>query len=331
MGTTQQIALGVDIGGTRLKAARVDSSGRVHASGEIPTPRSIDPFRAALAELIRNTAAGEEIQGAGIACKGIIDPATTRIVRQPGVLSFIEGLTLRDLVRETLDVPVFADNDARVTLIGECVWGAARGLRDALLFTLGTGVGGAILSDGRILRGYSGIAGHLGHMTVEVDGPPCICGNRGCLEAVFSARVVEADAWSAIHRGLPFANPHTPPTCAEVFAAAEAGNATALWIVEKGVRKLGAAIAGLAHSLDPEAVIVGGQVAAAGDFLFEPLRREVWERTRQLLGREIPIVPTQVADPSGVIGAAALVFEADSAAGFRSEDPHPHRREPARS
>jgi glucokinase len=311
------IALGIDIGGTRIKTAVVDASGAIVRAAEAATPLGLEPLQQALGGLIRNVCDGAVTRGAGVACKGIVDPATTCVVRLPGVLGYLEGCVLSEIVQCALEAPVtvFADNDARVTLVGECVWGAARGVKDTVLITLGTGVGGAILSDGRIVRGHKGSAGHLGHLTVEADGPPCICGNRGCLESVFSARVVEADAWSAIHRGLlpRFPDAHNRPTCAEVFAAAAKGDETARWIVGKGIRKLGAAVAGLIHTLDPESVIIGGQVASAGDMLFAPLRQEVWVRTRGLLRREVPIVPVQVADPSGVIGAAAMVFEAGAA------------------
>ncbi len=180
------------------------------------------------------------------------------------------------------------------------------------MFTLGTGVGGAILSAGRILRGYRGVAGHLGHLTVDLNGPPCLCGNRGCLESVFSARTIEVEAFSAMRRGLIARFPGAtsdPPSCADVFAAARDGDSIARWIVDTGVRKLGAAIAGLLHAFDPEIVILGGQIVSAGETLFAPLREEIAWRSKTMMRREVPIVPMQVNDPSGVVGAAALVFQ----------------------
>jgi glucokinase len=309
------MVLGLDIGGTQIKAASVDEAGAIVRSQKSATPSDLARFETALRELIGALMDGSPVRGVGVGCKGLIDPETTRIVYEPGVLRYLEGCVLSDLVCRAAGKPVavYADNDARVALVGECVWGAARGLRNALMFTLGTGVGGGILSDGHIVRGHGGAAGHLGHVTVEVDGPPCICGNRGCLESVFSARAIEAIAFSAVHRGLPANFPggaQNPPSCADVFAAAAQGDETARWIVESGVRKLAAAMAGLMHALDPEVVIIGGQVAAAGETLFAPLRREVAWRTAGLLRRQVPIVPMQVADSSGVVGAAALVYEA---------------------
>ena len=138
----------------------------------------------------------------GVGCKGIINPDSTRIEILPGTLHFLEGLRLSDIVGLPMDVPVFADNDARVAMAGEMVWGAARDLQNAIMFTLGTGVGGAVLANGQLLRGQSGVAGHLGHVTIECDGPVCICGNRGCLETVFSAKAIEGEAWAAVRRGV---------------------------------------------------------------------------------------------------------------------------------
>lgn len=310
-GDTELIALGLDIGGTQIKAGLVDSDGCIVRAARAATPLEMAPLRETLGALLADLTNGCAIAGIGIGCKGIIDPETTRVVRQPGIMGYLEGATLAQLAGDA-GTPVYADNDARVMLAGECVWGAARGLRNALMFTLGTGVGGAILSDGRILRGHGGVAGHLGHITADPDGPPCICGNQGCLEATFSARVIETDAWSAIHRGVVTAMSKGGgrPTCVEVFAAAADGDATAAWIVRSRARKLGASIAGMVNALDPEVVIIGGQIAAAGEALFGPLREEVQWRTRGLLVRDVPIVPMQVADTSGVVGAAALVFEA---------------------
>ncbi len=308
-------AIGIDIGGTQIKAALVDDTGAVLKNARVKTPLELNELRRALKDLLAGIA-DDGIAGVGVACKGIIDPATTRVECLPGNMGYVEGSVLSSLVCEALDaeVPVFADNDARVALVGECVWGAAKGRRDVLMFTLGTGIGGGILSGGRILRGHGGIAGHLGHVNADPDGAPCICGNHGCLETVFSARVIESDAYSALHRGLVTSFAGSLPSCEDVFAAAARGDETALWIVNRGARKMGAAVAGLLHALDPEIVIIGGQMAGAGATLFEPVRNEVAWRTRTLLRREVPIVPPQVADPTGVAGAAALVFQSEVAA-----------------
>jgi glucokinase len=310
------LILGIDIGGARIKAGMVDENGAIVASRTIPTPNDLESFQPELSDAIRWLLEATALPaGAGVGCKGIINPDTTRVELLPGALHFLEGLRLADLVGLPLDVPVFADDDARVALAGEMAWGAARGHDNVLMFTLGSGVGGAVLAAGRLLRGHSGVAGQLGHVTIEPDGARCFCGNTGCLETVFSARAIEAEAWSAVHRGCAstltrlFREQPQLATCRTVFQAASEGDAVSAEIIAKAIRKLAAAMAGLLHVFDPELVIVGGQVADAGADLLAPLRKEVWERTRGLLGREVEIVEQQVADKSGIVGAAGLVME----------------------
>ena len=309
------VILGIDIGGAQIKAGMVDASGAILASRTIPTPSGLDHFQPELHDAIRWLLEVTSLPaGVGVGCKGIIDPDSTRVEVLPGALHYLEGLRLSDLVGLPLDVPVFADNDARVAMAGEMVWGAARGRENVLMLTLGNGVGGAVVAGGQLLRGHSGVAGLLGHMTVEPDGVRCFCGNCGCLETVFSARAIEADAWSAVHRGCAstltrlFREQPQLATCRTVFQAASEGDEIAGEIVGRATHKLAAALAGLLHIFDPELAIIGGQVADAGAALLVPLQTEVWERTRGLLGRDVPLVAQEVADNSGIVGAAGLVM-----------------------
>jgi glucokinase len=207
---------------------------------------------------------------------------------------------------------VRADNDARAALAGEVAWGAARGRRNAVMLTLGTGVGGGILAGGRLLHGMRGVAGHLGHLTVDPDGPVCICGNRGCLETLFSARAIEGEATAAVLRGCHsrltdlFAGDPRAVTCEAVFAAAADGDEVARAICDRAIKYLAGAIAGIFGAFDPEVVILGGQIAAAGAALFEPLQAQVTARARRLVGREVPVIQAEISE-SGILGAAALV------------------------
>jgi glucokinase len=177
-----------------------------------------------------------------------------------------------------------------------------------VMLTLGTGVGGGVISGGRVVRGAIGAAGHLGHYTIDPDGLPCICGNRGCVETVFSSKAIEAAAFSALHRGVATSLAGSP-TCHEVFVAAEAGDAVASHIITHAITALAGALAGLCFIFDPDLIVIGGQIAGAGEFLLGPLRSQVWQRTVPLVRREIPIVRTTLADPSGVLGAAALAMQ----------------------
>jgi glucokinase len=309
------VVLGIDIGSNQTRAGMVDQEGAILASRTIQTPADLDTFLPSLQDAIRWLVESTELpSGVGVGCKGTIDPDSTRIESLRGPLHFLQGLRLADIVGLPLEVPVFADNDARVSLAGEMVWGAAHGRENVLMLTLGNGVGGAALVNGRVLRGHSGVAGNMGHLTVNPHGAICACGNRGCLETVFSARAIEAEAWAAVHRGCDsvltrlFREQPQLASCRTVFQAAREGDALAVAIVSRAIYNLGAALAGLLHIFDPEVVILGGQVADAGTDLLVPLQEEVWSRSRGLLGRDVPIVEQQVADKSGIIGAAGLVM-----------------------
>lgn len=309
------VMLGIDIGGVQIKAGIVDEEGAILASRTIPTPADLDTFLPSLHDAVRWLLEATALPaGVGVGCKGIINPDSTQVETLPGSLHYLEGLCLRELIGLPNEVPVFADNAARVALAGEMVWGAARGHDDVVMLTLGKSVGGAAVVAGRLLRGHCGVAGHLGHITVEPEGVSCVCGSRGCLETVFSARAIEGEAWSAVHRGCNstltrlFRDQPQLATCRTVFQAASEGDDLSRAIVSKAIRRLGAALAGILHIFDPELVILGGQVVDAGDELLIPLQEEVWARSEGLLGRKVPLVEQQVADKSGIVGAAGLVM-----------------------
>ncbi|PYV17482.1 MAG: hypothetical protein DMG07_05655 [Acidobacteria bacterium] len=240
--------LGIDIGGTTLKAALVRRDG---SFGEARSKSSRlpdrDSFRRALQGLVRELAralpSGARLSAVGIGCKGTIARGACRVRTLPGAFRYLEGAPLDAWIVRALGrrIGVTLDNDARAALAGERRWGAARGKRDVVLLTLGSGVGGAIAAAGRMLDGHANVAGHLGHVVVEVDGPDCSCGNRGCLEAIFSARAIEGAALAAIRRGCEsrlyerFAARPEALTCLDVFSAAAAGDALAGEIVRRGV------------------------------------------------------------------------------------------------
>jgi len=309
------VILGIDIGGGQIKAGMVDEMGAILASRTVETPLDLEGFVPSLHGAIRWLLEATAVPaGVGVGCKGIINPDSTLIEVLPGSLHYLEGLRLSDLVGLPIDVPVFADNDARVALAGEMVWGAAKGHDNVIMLTLGTGIGGAVIANGHLLRGHAGVAGHLGHLTVDPGGQLCSCGNRGCLETIFSARAIEGEAWSAVHRGCPStltklfrAHPQLA-TCRTIFQAASEGDDLSRSIIAKAIHGLAAAIAGLLHVFDPEVVILGGQVVDAGAELLTPLREQVWERSRRLIGREVPILEQEVSDRSGIVGAAGLVM-----------------------
>ena len=302
------LALGLDIGATSIKAAAVNLNGELVQRFHQPSPRSLEDLQ----QFIRSAREQlrEPICGIGIGCRGLIDAPSTRINRIPGDLQFLQGKLLNEIVES--DVPVLADNDARVALIGEVLWGAARGVRNAILLTLGTGIGGAVLADGIILHGKSGAAGHLGHISLDMDGGLCICGNRGCLETRFSSRAIESDYLAHLHRGaaakLSANSDEQTPNVESILAAAVDGDPRAQCVLDRATEYLTAALVSLVNIFDPDVVILGGNIAAAGSQLFDPLREQVAARTRPMLGRDVPIVQQSILGFGGVAGAAGLVF-----------------------
>ena len=305
----QTIAVGVDIGATAIKAAPVTLRGELLENFHQPSPRTPTALHDFVHSVLKR--AKPQVCGIGIGCKGIIDTATSRVNSLPGDLHFLEGRLLSDVI-DPGDLPVYADNDARTALIAEVLWGAARGKRNVVLLTLGTGVGGAVLVDGAILRGASGAAGHLGHVTLDLHGGLCICGNFGCVETRFSSRAIESDYLAHLHRAAPtrlsLGNAGQPPPPEAIFRAAAEGDESARCVLDRALEYLAAAVVSFLHIFDPEVLILGGNIAEAGPQLLAPIRDQVARRTRILLGREIPIVFQSLVGYGGVAGAAGLVF-----------------------
>lgn len=303
------LAIGVDIGGTAIKAAIVGIRGDLLENFCEPSPRSVTALRDFVHSVLK--AAKAPVQGIGIGCKGVIDNSSSRVKSLPGDLHFLEGHLLSDVV-EAGKFTVCADNDARTALIAEVLWGAARGRRNVVLLTLGTGVGGAALVDGVIVRGASGAAGHLGHVTLDLRGGLCICGNYGCVETLFSSRAIESDYLTHLHRAAPAKlsadSTGQIPNTEAIFRAAAEGDESARCVLDRAFDYLAAAVVTFLHIFDPEILILGGKIAAAGPQLLTAIQDKVARRTKVLLGREVPIVFQKAIGYGGVAGAAGLVF-----------------------
>ena len=301
--------MGVDIGATAIKAAIVGLGGELIESFRAPSPRTPGALHDFVNRVLER--AKTPVCGIGIACKGVIDTTTSLVKSLPGDLKFLEGHLLTEVIAAG-KLPVAADNDARTALVAEVLWGAARGKRNVVLLTLGTGVGGAALIDGSILRGASGAAGHLGHVTLDLHGGLCICGNYGCVETRFSSRAIESDYLAHLHRAasakLSAAAAHEPPSTESIFRAAADGDPSARCVLDRALDYLTAAIVSFLHVFDPEVLILGGNIAEAGPQLLGPIQDQVTSRTRILLGRDVPIVFQSVIGYGGVAGAAGLVF-----------------------
>ncbi|HEU0103762.1 MAG TPA: ROK family protein [Mycobacteriales bacterium] len=292
--------LAVDIGGSKLAAALVGADGAVVRAERVPT--GPDPWPA-LRDLLERVRAGEAVRGVGVACPGPVR-WPEGVVSPPNFPAWQDGFPLLPALRAAYPgLPVRMHNDAVAVAVGEHWKGAGRGVPDLLGMVASTGVGGGIVTGGRVLPGRSGNAGHVGHLVVEVDGPACGCGGRGCVEAV--ARGPALVAW-ARERGSPATDGR------ELAEAAAAGEPVALAALARGGRALGAGIAGAAALLDVELVVLGGGLSQSGPALWEPLLASVAEHAALGYLTGLRVVPTALGQDSGLVGAAAFVHAAET-------------------
>jgi glucokinase len=306
--------IGVDLGGTKLLAGTVDSRLDVHHRAyRLHRPDDaaavIDQLVEAVQEAIE--AATEEVLAVGVGVPALVDPETG-VALDSNHLP-LRGVSVRDLLAERLGLPVVVDNDGNVALLAEHRAGAAKGASHAAMLTLGTGIGGALLVDGRLVRGASGAAGELGHIVVDLDGPPCPgnCPSRGCLEAVASGSALAVEGDRAIARDPSSALARAeaagrPVTGALVTELAHDGDPAALAAIEVIGRRLGVGLASIANALNPEVIVIGGGVIAAGELLLGPAREELAARALPPIAEAVRIEPARFGAESGALGAALL-------------------------
>ena len=307
-------AVGVDVGGTKVNALRVNVAGEILARSEKPTPANdAEATLAALVEAARE-ASGPQVAGVGVGAAGLVD-------RRTGLLTYAPNLVWRDadiprVVEDALGLPAWVDNDCTAGGYGEWRLGAARGMSDVLYVGLGTGIGGGIVMNGQLCRGAVGFAGEIGHFIVEPDGYECGCGNRGCWETVASGTAITREGRAAASRHahsliaeLAEGDP-SQVTGALVTRAAYEGDPAARGILAEVGTRLGEGIAGLVNILDPEVVVVGGGAAEAGELLLEPARAAFARTVEGRPGRpHVPIVPAALGPDAAAIGAAFLVLD----------------------
>lgn len=339
-----QLCVGVDVGGTLIKAGLVDEAGQVLA-----TARRATPGRAAAPGLVEDTIvtvvdellaspppSGHVVTAVGVGAAGLVDA-------DRGTVAFAPHLSwrqepLRDRLGARLDLPVVVDNDAHAAAWAEHRFGAGRDESHLLVITLGTGIGGAILTEGRLQRGRHGLAGELGHVRVVPDGRACECGHEGCWEQYVSGSVVRRQGQELVRLGRPEAAA-LADACAgdpaalrgeDVTRLARAGDPASLEILAEAGRWLGRGLAGAVATLDPGTVVVGGGLSQAGELLLGPARAELG---RHLLGRghrpEPRVVAATLGAGAGLVGAADLArtaYPTRDGARPRSAPGHRHDR-----
>lgn len=293
-------AIGIDAGGTNLKAVAISRDGDELARSSRETPDDREGLVEAVASTIARLEerAGSAAPSLGISSPGLAARDGRSIAWMQGRMEAVQGLDWTTALGR--QHPVWVLNDAHAAVLGEAWQGAARGCRHVVLLTLGTGVGGAVIVDGRLLEGSIGRAGHLGHISLDVDGSPDICRTPGSLEDA----VAECT--------LPERSRGRFRSTAELVAAVDAGDAGAERIWSRAIRKLACGVASLINVVDPEVVVLGGGIANAGETLFGPLRRELDAVEWRPLGNAVPIVPAQLGPLAGAIGAARHALNRDA-------------------
>lgn len=306
------LTVGLDVGGTKCLGVAVDEKGDVLAEHRIETPAGTDPLLAGLAGLVASLAGRAGPVGAvGVGAAGLVDRGG-RLCVAPNLAGVI-GVPLATVLSERLGLPVVVENDATCAAWAERLWGVARHVDDVVLVTLGTGIGGGLITGGRLHRGANGFAGEVGHMIVDADGPECPCGQRGCWERFASGSGLarlgrEAVAAGKAPRVLAMAGGGPGSVRGEhVAAAAAEGDTDSLAILADFAGWVALGLVNLANVLDPGALVLGGGLVELGDLLLVPVRARyesmlfAWEHRRPA-----PILMAALGERAGALGAASL-------------------------
>jgi len=315
-------AIGIDIGGTNTKVGVVDSQGGILHRLTFPTEEHrggeqlLDKMARAMEEcLASGVAAREGFVGVGIGSPGLIDPEQGAVLDCPGKIPGWTGTQVTEKLAEAVGLPCWMDNDVKVIGLGEGWLGAGKDASHFLVFALGTGIGGAVIIDGRLYQGAHHNAGVFGHIIVESAGYECICGNRGCVEAYASSRSVAARAVDHILRGVrtsikDLVGGDLNRVDARVVAeAAEAGDRVARDVLREAAHYLATAVISAVHILDPELIVVGGGVARARRYFIDEVRELVRKYAWLPPGVTVDVVSARLGDDAGILGGAKLAFD----------------------
>lgn len=312
--------IGIDIGGTKIAGGLVAADGEILRRGRRETPaQDVNAIVDAVADLIGELAAGEQVTAVCVACAGYIDRAGATVLFAPNLAWRDEPLKQR--LEQRVPYPVTIENDANAAAFGEFMHGAGHDVDDMIMLTIGTGVGGGVILGGELFRGTYGIGAEVGHMRVVPDGIRCGCGNRGCLEAYASGSALVREARALVASGSPYAATLSE-RCdgkpkrlqgTDVTTAAQQGDAAAIELLADLGRWIGEGAASFAALFDPARFVIGGGVAAAGHLLLDPIQEAFG---RQLTGRgHRPMASFELAtlgNDAGLVGAAALVRDASA-------------------
>ncbi len=302
------------MGGTKIAAGVVSPAGEILAEARHPTPHSPEKLVEVIVRAIGEVRDGNEVDGVCLAVPGFVLAPEDRVVFSPN-LRAIEGIPLKEKIGPEIGLPLIIENDANAAAWGEFRFGAGSEVDHLIFLTLGTGIGGGVISHGVLLRGAQGSGGELGHVTVHATGPRCACGNRGCLEALASGTAIGRRAREAAVENpgsaLGRLAARRKVLGEDVTELARDGDGVALSVLEETGRWLGIGLAGFVNIFNPEVAAVGGGAMEAGDLILAPARRELRLRARPPSRDLVEVQAATLGPASGVLGAAALARNAD--------------------
>ncbi len=312
--------ISIDLGGTKISTALVARDGHIiaqdyqetHAAQgpEAVIRRILDGARRVVAQAgVRSSQAA----AIGICAPGPLDTETGEVVSPPNLPGW-DHVPVRQLVEDGLGAPTYLEKDANAAALGEHRFGAGRGTQHMIYVTVSTGIGGGLILDGRLYRGSCGMAGEVGHITLMRHGPLCGCGNRGCLEALASGTAIAREARERVAHGVPtliavLAEKDPERITAKLVAeAASQGDAEAQEIMAEAMNYLGIGMANLVNLFNPELIVIGGGLANIGEKLLEPVQRAIRRHAYAALAQAVQVVPAELGDDVGVLGAAAVAL-----------------------
>jgi len=312
--------LGVDLGGTQIRAALVDMSGQIRTRSNALTQAEegqeavLDRIFQCVAQAMGSTPK-DQIRGIGIGAPGPLNP-WTGVVEEAANLPGWHDVPLAHMVEERFELPTLLGNDANVAALAKRRFGAGQGTANLIYMTVSTGIGGGIIVDGELLLGAAGLAGEVGHQTIDVNGPPCNCGNTGCLEVLAAGPAIARRTVERLREGATSVIPDLvngemdQVSAAVVSKAALEGDSLAVEMLRIAGFYIGVGIVNLIHLFNPELIVIGGGVSKAGDLLFDPIRSTVNERAMTSMQQGVRIVPAALGDDVGLLGAACLFLAA---------------------
>lgn len=303
---SKHYAIGIDLGGTNLRAALVSREGNIIK--KIKEPSSGDVLES-LYRVVESVYT-DDVAGIGIGVAGLVDRKGGAVITSPN-LPAVEGVSFVEAMHTRFSVPIFIENDANVAALGEKWMGAGKEFDNFILLTLGTGIGGGIIYEGNLVN----VSAEVGHMSINADGEKCPCGNTGCLESYASARAMIGRAVSALEKGAESMlrecckGNFYKLTPEDIYKSALEGDSLAREILREAGRYLGVGIANIINIMSPEAVILAGGLLGAWNIYVQEAMREASRRAFKELFDVVKIIPSSLGDEAGVVGAAGLVFK----------------------